>query len=418
MRLFVVLVALLALAPGAALAQTTPAQPIRIDSLRGRSAVVRLVDPFDAATVRPDTGGTVVATYDVALDAGQLLAFHVPTSTFGAVVRGGILLTTPSGQQIASDGLELGGTDAEESGLYRIEVRGRPGRSATLQMAAFTPETIKKGNVAMLGTYPELRPDGQQAATYALAWRVAARAGGPLLVLAESDTLAMHADLLTPERFEAGQRALSSHRFTGRVGASSFLALPAAESSDYVLVVSTEQRQSTGGFRLFVLGVDRVTSLPQDSLAAWDARVQARLAQDDTCAPLVADLTTGRVNGLPATATMDEVKAALPCFTGESEESSAMNYGGGVFFLNHNVYAYTGADRWEMRDGFRGRTEPDVLGLPLAAALARLEGMGTAVSAGRRDMPWGCLDLRPDRITGTNVGTVQMHAKACAEVED
>ncbi len=87
-------------------------------------------------------------------------------------------------------------------------------------------------------------------------------------------------------------------------------------------------------------------------------------AQEATpCPPLVVDVRAGTINGVKPTASMDEVKKAFPCFTGDSEEGGPFNCGGGVFFLNHDMYAYTGNDYWEVRKKFAGTVSENILGV-------------------------------------------------------
>ncbi len=52
----------------------------------------------------------------------------------------------------------------------------------------------------------------------------------------------------------------------------------------------------------------------------------------------MVNLKRGTVNKLKLTASQDEVKAALPCSTGDTEECSDFNCGGGVFFLNNSFF--------------------------------------------------------------------------------
>jgi hypothetical protein len=84
--------------------------------------------------------------------------------------------------------------------------------------------------------------------------------------------------------------------------------------------------------------------------------------QATPCPPLVVDVRAGTINGVKPTASMDEVKKAFPCFTGDSEEGGPFNCGGGVFFLNHDMYAYTGNDYWEVRKNFNGTVSEKILG--------------------------------------------------------
>ena len=78
------------------------------------------------------------------------------------------------------------------------------------------------------------------------------------------------------------------------------------------------------------------------------------------CDQLFLDFKTGKLNGLSASASMEEVKKAFPCFTGETKEGSEFNCGGGVFMLKHDFYFYTHADCIEVRKDFKGKMSKPV----------------------------------------------------------
>ena len=81
------------------------------------------------------------------------------------------------------------------------------------------------------------------------------------------------------------------------------------------------------------------------------------------CDQLFLDLEKGTINGMSPAASMDEVKKAFPCFTGETKEGSESNCGGGLFFLKHDFYFYTHNDFIEARKGFAGNVSKQVFGL-------------------------------------------------------
>lgn len=62
------------------------------------------------------------------------------------------------------------------------------------------------------------------------------------------------------------------------------------------------------------------------------------------CGNLYFDLKKGTLNDLKPDAPMYLVKSKLPCFTGETAEGSDINYGGGVFYINHDFFFYTHKD--------------------------------------------------------------------------
>jgi len=92
------------------------------------------------------------------------------------------------------------------------------------------------------------------------------------------------------------------------------------------------------------------------------------------CDQLVFDVFDGSVNGVSATASQADIKAKLPCATGDTADGSSFNVGGGVFFTNHDFYFYTHHDFIEVRTGFKGTTVPALLGASMADSIASLGG--------------------------------------------
>lgn len=102
--------------------------------------------------------------------------------------------------------------------------------------------------------------------------------------------------------------------------------------------------------------------------------LHAQQAEANPCDQLHLDLEKGTLNGLTGAASMEEVKKAFPCYSGETEENSdGINCGGGVFFLNHDFFIYTGKDYINVRNNFKGKTPVAILG-QLASSLADLMG--------------------------------------------
>lgn len=145
----------------------------------------------------------------------------------------------------------------------------------------------------------------------------------------------------------------------------------------------------------------------------------AMMAQ--SCDKLVADLKKGTLNGVKATATQEQVKQKLPCFTGESEDGGAFNCGGGVFYLDHDFFCYTGNDYIELRKNFKGKLSIPLLGLSKAAAVKKA-GMGNAVRTEKEGNTeyvflktgYGCLMLK---IEDGKVAKVAMYAKPAKDAE-
>ncbi len=143
-------------------------------------------------------------------------------------------------------------------------------------------------------------------------------------------------------------------------------------------------------------------------------------AQD--CDTLVANLTKGTLNGLKPGAAMKAVKEKLPCFTGDSEEGGDFNCGGGVFYLNHDFFYYTGNDYIELRSEFKGKLTIPVLGLTQAAAIKKMKVFGKVVRTQKNGdqrflffkTSYGCICLT---LEGGSVTKLGMYSKPAAKVE-
>ena len=103
--------------------------------------------------------------------------------------------------------------------------------------------------------------------------------------------------------------------------------------------------------------------LPVFCLLITALSATATLAQNGDCDKIHVDVKKGTINKLKPNAPMDKIQAAFPCFTGVTKEDEGYNCGGGVFFINHDFYAYTGRDYWEIRGKFDGTWSDKLLGL-------------------------------------------------------
>lgn len=144
-----------------------------------------------------------------------------------------------------------------------------------------------------------------------------------------------------------------------------------------------------------VLGCFFIPAIAQKPIKTKTTTEPAALVATE-CDNIIADFTTGRVNGLKPTASMSSVKKKLPCFTGESTEGGNVNCGGGVFYLNHDIYFYTGRNYIEIRDKFAGRTEPPLLGISRKDITTKLGAADIEIDGGRvliYKKPYGSLRL-------------------------
>lgn len=95
-----------------------------------------------------------------------------------------------------------------------------------------------------------------------------------------------------------------------------------------------------------------------------------KTADDNPCNNMYVDLENGTLNGLNGSESMDEVKTMFPCFTGESEENEdGINCGGGIFFLDHDLFFYTQKDYINLRKNFLGETSSAILGVTATDAM-------------------------------------------------
>ena len=106
---------------------------------------------------------------------------------------------------------------------------------------------------------------------------------------------------------------------------------------------------------------------------ACSRQAQKKLASSEPCSRLYLDLKKGTLDGIKGTASMEEVKKAFPCFTGETEEKQGgFNCGGGIFFLNHGFFIYTRKDYINVRTKFVGKVSEALIGKTEASALSIL----------------------------------------------
>jgi hypothetical protein len=133
----------------------------------------------------------------------------------------------------------------------------------------------------------------------------------------------------------------------------------------------------------------------------------------DPCAAPFFDLSAGTLAGLAPTATEGEVQAALACDPEVVENA--------VLYRDRQMFFQVGNDFIEVRQGFRGTSEPPLLGRRLEAAQAALgpvqtrESLGPGASRLLFDRPYGCLRVETREDT---VALVAAHGTPCEGVLD
>lgn len=109
------------------------------------------------------------------------------------------------------------------------------------------------------------------------------------------------------------------------------------------------------------------------------------------CPHFVLDLETGRMNGVSPAATKAQVHRAFPCATGDTAEAVTANYGGGVFYTQHDFYFYTWRRFLDVRSGFTGTMRPALLGQTKAQITYRYNRLTCDQGTGGQTRPrWAC----------------------------
>jgi hypothetical protein len=131
------------------------------------------------------------------------------------------------------------------------------------------------------------------------------------------------------------------------------------------------------------------------------------------CNNLVLDLNQGTLNGLVPTVSQAQVKQYLPCATGDTEDGEVYNYGGGVFFLNHDFFMYTGKDFIEVRQDFKGNVTDNMMSKSKAEIIARY-GIATIDNGYKLffNRQYGCLRFT---FNGTSVKEIGVYSASCEQ---
>jgi hypothetical protein len=92
------------------------------------------------------------------------------------------------------------------------------------------------------------------------------------------------------------------------------------------------------------------------------AHSQLKTSTQNQCGTLVVEVLDGRVNGVEPNWTAGQVKQKLPCFTTEEAEEKTSPCGGGVFYMDKDIYFYTGRNYVEIREKFKGKLSIPIMG--------------------------------------------------------
>jgi hypothetical protein len=150
------------------------------------------------------------------------------------------------------------------------------------------------------------------------------------------------------------------------------------------------------------------TPMPAELSIDWIWNEEGTPAQADCDGEsLFLNLKKGHLNKIKPTASFAAVKEALPCFTGETEEGVDYNCGGGVFYLNHDMFFYTGRDYIEVRAGFGGKISEDLLAKTEEEILA-LKGQPDLIPVYEDKKGWG-FEVDKVYLYKTRYGALQIN---------
>jgi len=168
---------------------------------------------------------------------------------------------------------------------------------------------------------------------------------------------------------------------------------------NHLVLIGTAREQSTSALQPSAGPAVRVPATSPDDKAFPPG-----------CDQLLFDTNKGTINGLGPTAEWDEIKARLPCFTGTTEEGLGYNYGGGIFYTNHDFYFYTFRDFIEVRSNFKGTVKPNIFKEDMKDVWLSDELKTKDPNRRYFRRSWGCLVLSPGSKT------IDLHAVECANL--
>jgi hypothetical protein len=159
-----------------------------------------------------------------------------------------------------------------------------------------------------------------------------------------------------------------------------------------------------------------VLALSLASCATTNSTVPAMPDVREGCDALEFDISLGHINGLTPDVSQDRLKMILPCSTGATEDGADYNYGGGVFFLKHDFFVYTGKNFIEVRTEFKGRTVSGLMGKrsgPVQELLGEPKRAAKLPDTGFHPTAYGCA-----RVEYQNGAVVRLaaHLEACETV--
>lgn len=97
-------------------------------------------------------------------------------------------------------------------------------------------------------------------------------------------------------------------------------------------------------------------------LAATCLGARAQLKTTTSCPTLNVNILDGKINDVPPSYTVAQIKERIPCYTGMEDESANAKCGGGVYYKDKDVYFYTARDYVEIGPKFKGKLSIPLMG--------------------------------------------------------
>jgi hypothetical protein len=90
--------------------------------------------------------------------------------------------------------------------------------------------------------------------------------------------------------------------------------------------------------------------------------LMAQLTVKAKCDAFVVDILDGKVNTLKASATTNDIKTKLPCFTSVEEDGGTSKCGGAVYFKDKDISFFTQRDYILIGEKFKGQLSIPLMG--------------------------------------------------------
>jgi predicted oxidoreductase (fatty acid repression mutant protein) len=107
-------------------------------------------------------------------------------------------------------------------------------------------------------------------------------------------------------------------------------------------------------------------------IVAFFTGAHAQLKTKADCGNLFVDIYKGWINEAKPNADPEQIKAKLPCFTSFEKEGNESVCGGGIYYPDKGMTAYTQRDYFVFTDKFKGKFSVPLMGAKQSALFAWL----------------------------------------------